>query len=164
MAGDASSIWSYRLQLGASRLVESQSRAAASGNVFVASLNRTGLLSRWGLSLTKSIQPSGFGTLASALEAATSFQWHATERLTYSATARWVDTANSFRADVIADRTYRALSAAASFRASEAWDLAATVSWQSSSAATTVFQPRTTGHGFGVVVTAERRFARLNLS
>jgi hypothetical protein len=164
IAGDASRIWTYRLQLGVSRLVESQTRAAASGNVFVASLNRTGLRSGWALSLTKSIQPSGFGTLASALEATTAFQWHATERLTYSATARWVDTTSSFRSDVIADRTYRALSAATSFRASEVWDLGGTVSWQSSAAAATAFQPRTAGHGFGVVVTAERRFGRLNLS
>lgn len=162
--GQATLVWTYKAMLGLSRLKDSTSGASTSGDVFLLSVNRTGLQSTWSTSLTKSIQPSGFGTLAEAIEADSTLQWKTSDRLAYTGSLRWVETTNSFSSYTLANRRYLSLSAGGTYRASEIWDVSSTLSWQRSATGPTLFEAPAAGHGYGIVITAERRFGRVKLS
>jgi hypothetical protein len=162
--GQATSLWAYKAMVGLSRLKDSTSGATTSGDLYLLSVNRTGLQSTWSTSLTKSIQPSGFGTLAQAIEADTTFQWRTSDRTSYSGSARWVETTNSFASFTLANRSYVSLSGAVTYRATEIWDVSGTLSWQRSATGATLFEIPASGQGYGIVITAQRRFGRVKLT
>jgi hypothetical protein len=160
----ATELISCTLQAGASRLRDDVTDAAQSGSTYSANVKRTGLRSSWTLAASKSIQPSGFGTLAEATEADANFDWKHSERLDYSADFRNVRTTNSFAAITVAERGYTSVGLSARYRASEYWDVSGTVGWQRASSGATPFELAASGQGYSVMLSAQRRFRLIKIT
>jgi hypothetical protein len=164
LAGTATALWNYQLRVGRSLTEDSVSGQRSYGSVYLARLERAGERSTGSASLTKSIQPSGFGVLAQSTEAAVSWRWAATERLSGFVTARRSQESSFARGSTLVQRDYESMAAGLALLASETWTLTAQLSWQQISTGATAFESAQSGHGYGALISAERRFGRVRLT
>lgn len=155
---------SCTFQAGSSLLRDVATSSTQSGSVYTASVKRNGLRSTWDFSITKSIQPSGFGSLAETTEADANFDWKHSERLDYVAQVRDVRSVNSFSTITVAEREYSAVSLSARFRASEYWDVSGIVGWQRAASGATPFELAASGQGYSIMLTAQRRFRLIKIT
>jgi hypothetical protein len=162
LAGSLSKIWNYKLLLGESLLAETGG-VRDRGTVYVASIARQGLRSTWSASVTKSIQPSGYGTLLQSVQAAADFHWSATERVEFFVTGRASKDRSSFEAFSLANHTYGSLAVGSSVLASETWTVTGQFNWRQLTSTATDVESATSAHGYQVLLTAERRFGRTRL-
>jgi hypothetical protein len=162
LTGSLSKIWNYKLLLGESLLAETGG-ARDRGTVYVASIARKGLRSTWSASVTKSIQPSGYGTLLQSVQAIADFHWSATERIELFATGRASKDTSTFQAFSLADHTYGSLTVGSSVLASENWTVTGQLDWRQLTGTATEFESATSAHGYQVMLKAERRFGRTRL-
>jgi hypothetical protein len=158
LTGQWSPRWSYSLLYGWSRVSRSGSAEHPSGAVYVAKLGRDA--PRWQASatVTRSLQPSGFGTIARSTESSVQAMWRLTERQSLSGTLRSARTTDAFRTLALSDRRYRSASVAWQWDASRVWQVSTTLSWQQQDVGSLFVRGASRGSGAGLALAATRRF------
>lgn len=130
VVGALSPRWSYTALYGLSRASADGGAQSPTGNVYQLSLTGSGLTTSVKLSATKSLQPSGFGTVVQATEYVVQGTWQDSERGTLALSARSVRTADVFGQTALATRAYAAVAADRSWLATPVWTVGMHVDWQ----------------------------------
>jgi hypothetical protein len=161
VAGAATPLLSYQLSLGGASARATSVGKTTNSTVYQASVQYTGLAHTLLLSVSKSTQPSGFGTVTDATEATARGDWTLSERRSVYLALRSAKTTDSFRTFTIADRRYDAANLGFAWRATEFWDVTGEVRWQRQEIG--FFTSGATGRGVGVNLAAVRRFGPFRL-